>query len=93
MFKLLPKSKYLFKVLSSIRTHFNYLCTIYNRFQEKNFMSLGEIENDLEHFVSDSIFKHLKFDCSSSETALNQQLKLKGCFLVTANSWRSVKSL
>ena len=25
-------------------------------------------EKDLEHFVSDSIFKHLNFDYSSSET-------------------------
>ena len=29
-------------------------------------------EKDLVHFVSDSIFKRLKFDYSSSETASNQ---------------------
>ena len=38
-------------------------------------------EKDIVHFVSDSIFKRLKFDYSSSETVSNQKLKIKNCFL------------
>ena len=38
-------------------------------------------EKDLVHFVSDSIFKRLRFDSSSSETVSNQKIKLKNCFL------------
>ena len=37
-------------------------------------------EKDLVHFVSDSIFKHLKFDNSSSETVSNQKIKIKNYF-------------
>ena len=41
MFKLLHKSKYptVQNALFSNRTYFNYLCTIYKSFQEKNFTS------------------------------------------------------
>ena len=38
-------------------------------------------EKDLVHFVSDSIFKRLKFDYSSSETVSNQKIKMKNYFL------------
>ena len=38
-------------------------------------------EKTLVHFVSDSIFKCLKFDCSISETVSNQKIKIKNCFL------------
>ena len=48
--------------------------------QEKSF------ENDFEHFVPDSNFKHLNFDYSSSETVLIQRIKLRDIFLVTAHS-------
>ena len=34
-------------------------------------------EKDLVQFVSDSIFKRLKFDYSSSETVSNQKIKIK----------------
>ena len=51
--------------------------------QEKSF------ENDSEHFDSDSIFKRLKFDYTSSVTVSNQQIKLRVVFVVTAYSWRS----
>ena len=34
-------------------------------------------EKDLLYFVLDSIFKHLKFDCPSSETVSNQKIKIK----------------
>ena len=37
-------------------------------------------EKDLVHFVSDSIFKRLKFDFLSSETVSNQKIKLKNYF-------------
>ena len=38
-------------------------------------------EKDLLHFVSDSIFKRLKFDFSSPETVSNQKIKIKKHFL------------
>ena len=38
-------------------------------------------DKDLVHFVSDSIFKRLNFDYSSSETVSNQKLKIKNYFL------------
>ena len=38
-------------------------------------------EKALVHFVSDSIFKRLKFDYSSSEIVSNQKIKTKFCFL------------
>ena len=38
-------------------------------------------EKDLVHFVSDSIFKRLNFDYSSSETVSNQKIKIEDYFL------------
>ena len=38
-------------------------------------------EKDLVHFISDSIFKRLNFDYSSSETVSNQKIKIKNYFL------------
>ena len=37
-------------------------------------------KKDLVHFISDSIFKRLKFDDSSSETLSNQKIKIKNYF-------------
>ena len=37
-------------------------------------------KKDLVHFFSDSIFKRLKFDYSSSETVLNKEIKYKELF-------------
>ena len=37
-------------------------------------------EKDLVHFLSDSIFKRLKFDYSSSETVSDQNIKIKNWF-------------
>ena len=55
---------------------------IYKRFQEKTSYHLEKLfEKDLVHFVSDSIFKRLNFDYSSSETVSNQKIKNKNCFL------------
>ena len=38
-------------------------------------------EKDLVHFVSDSNFKRLHFDYSSSETVSNLKIKIKNYFL------------
>ena len=38
-------------------------------------------KKDLVHLVSDSIFKRLNFDYSSSETVSNQKIKIKNYFL------------
>ena len=38
-------------------------------------------EKDLVHFVSDSTFKRLNFDYSSSETVSYQKIKIKNYFL------------
>ena len=38
-------------------------------------------EKDLVHFDSDSIFKRLNFDYSSSENVSNQKIKIKNYFL------------
>ena len=46
-------------------------------FKRKTLYLLEKLfEKDLVHFFSDSIFKHLKFDYSSSETVLNQKIKI-----------------
>ena len=47
------------------------------------------IEKNLVHFVSDSIFKRLKLDYSSSETVSNQKIKVKNFFLMTAYFMKS----
>ena len=54
-------------------------------------------EKDLVHFVSDSIFKRLNFDYSSSETVSNQKIKIKNYFLDDCvfsedqtNPWKSI---
>ena len=52
-------------------------------------LSEKSFENDFKHFVSDSNFKRLNFDYSSSETVLIQRIKLRDIFLVAAHSWRS----
>ena len=92
MFKLLPKSKYLTEMLYVLTEHnlIIYVPLILG-FQRKT-LSLYEktFKNELEHFNSDSIFKRLKFEYSSSETASSQQIKFIAIFLVTAYyCWRS----
>ena len=58
---------------------------MYNKLKvpgEKTLYLLEKLfEKDLVHFVSDSIFKRLKFDYSSSETVSNQTIKNKNYFL------------
>ena len=51
------------------------------------------LEKDFVHFVSESIFKRLKFDYSSSETVSNQKIRIRTVFLMPVYlpvySWRS----
>ena len=92
MFKSFQKKEISnWNALLSNRQYFNYLCTIYKRFQEKTPYHLEKwLEEDLVDFVSDSIFKRLKFDYSSSETVSNQKIKkMRTILLMTACSWRS----
>ena len=56
-------------------------------------------EKDLVHFVSDSIFKRLKFDYSSLEPVSNQKIKIKNHFLDESlfprdqtNPWKSINT-
>ena len=81
MFKWLPKSKKPTEMLYFLTEHVLIVMYNYERFSEKSF------ENDSEHFVSDSIFKRLKFDYSSSKTVSNQRTKLRVIFLVTVYLW------
>ena len=46
-----------------------------------SFILVKLFEKDLVHFVSDSIFKRLKFVYSSSETVSNQKIEIKNYFL------------
>ena len=62
---------------------------IYNKFvqyikgskRKTSYLLEKLFEKDLVHFVSDSIFKRLKFDYSSSETVSNQKIKINNYFL------------
>ena len=83
MFKSLPKIIYVQYIKGSKRNS-SYLL-------EKLF------EKILVHFVSDSIFKRLKFYYSSSETVSNQKIKIKNLFFLClripgdqTNPWKSI---
>ena len=43
--------------------------------QKTSYLLENLFDKDLVHFVSDSIFKRLKLDYSSSETVSNQKIK------------------
>ena len=54
-------------------------------------------EKDLVHIVSDSIFKRLKFDYSSSDIVSNQKINIKNYFLykyafleIRVTKWKSI---
>ena len=83
MFKLLPKSKYPTGMLYFLTEHTLIIYVQYTkRFKRKTSYLLEKLfEKDLIHFVTDSIFKRLKFDYSSSETVSNQKIKIKNSFL------------
>ena len=83
MFKSLPKSKYPSGMLYFLTEHTLIIYVQYIKGSKRKSSYLLEklFEKDLVHFVSDSIFKRLKFDYSSSETVSNQKIKIKNYFL------------
>ena len=93
MFKSLSKSKYPTGLLYFLTEHTFIIYVQYIKRSKRKTSYLLEklFEKDLVHFVSDSIFKRLKFDYSASETVLNQKIKIKNWFLMTAYFWRSDK--
>ena len=83
MFKSLPKSKYPTGMLYFLTEHTLTIYVQYIKGSKRKTSYLLEklFEKDLVHFVSDSSFKRLKFDNSSSETVSNQKIKIKNYFL------------
>ena len=83
MFKSLPKNKYTTGMLYFPTEHFLIIYVQYIKGSKRKTTYLLEklFEKDLVHFVSDSIFKRLKFDYSSSEIVSNQKIKIKNYFL------------
>ena len=83
MFKALPKSKYPTGMHYFLTEHTLIVCVQYIKGSKRKTSYLSEklFEKDLVHFDSDSIFKRLKFDYSSSETISNQKIKIKNYFL------------
>ena len=82
MFKSLPKSKYPTGMLYFLIEHTLIIYVQYIKGSKRKTSYLLEtlFEKDLVHFVSDSIFKRLNFDYSSSETVSNQKIKIKNLF-------------
>ena len=76
MFKSLPNSKYPTGVFYFLREHTLIMHVQYIKgFKRKTPYLLEKLfEKDLVHFVSDDIFKRLKFDYSSSETVSSQKI-------------------
>ena len=62
-------------------TSFIYVQYIKGSKRETSYLLEKLFEKDLVHFVSDSIFKRLKFDYSSLETVSNQKIKIKNYFI------------
>ena len=83
MFKSLPKSKYPTVMLYFLTEHtlIMYVQHIKGSKRKTSYLLEKSFEEDLVYFVLDSIFKRLKFDCSSSETVSNQKIKIKNYFL------------
>ena len=83
MFKLIPKSRYPTGMLYFLTEHTLIIYVQYTKGSKSKTSYLFEklLEKDLVHFVSDSIFKRLKFDYPSSKTVSNQKIKNKYCFL------------
>ena len=79
MFKSLPKSKYPTGRLYFLTEHTFSIYVQYIKCSKRKTQYLLEklFEKDLLHFVSDSIFKRLKLDYSSSETVSTQKMKIK----------------
>ena len=83
MFKSLPKSKYPAGMIHFLTEHTLIIYVQYIKGSKRKTSYLLEklFEKDLVHFISDSTFKRLKFDYSSSETVSNQKIKFKNYFL------------
>ena len=83
MFKSLPKCKYPTGMLYFLTEHtlVIYVQHVKGSERKTSYPLKKLFEKDLVHFVSDSIFKRLKFDCSYSDTASNQKIKIMKCFL------------
>ena len=83
MFRSLLKSKYPTGVLYFLteRTLIIYVQCIIGSKRKTSYLVEKLFEKDLVRFVSDSIFKRLKFDYSSSETVSNQKINIKNYFL------------
>ena len=83
MFKSLPKSKYPTGMVYFLTEHTLIIYVHYIKGSKRKTSCLLEklFEKALAHFSSDSIFKRLKFDFSSSETVSNQKIKIKNYFL------------
>ena len=79
MFKSLLKSKYPTKMLFFLTEHTLIIYEKYIKGSKRKTSHLLEklFEKDLVHFVSESIFKRLKFDYSSSETVSNKKINIK----------------
>ena len=91
MFKSLPKSKYPTGMFYFLTEHTLLIYVQYIKDPKRKTSYLLEklFEKDLVHFVSDSIFKRLKFDYSSSENVSNQKIKkIRTIVLMTAYFWR-----
>ena len=82
MLKWLPKSKYPTRMRYFLTELTLIIYVQYKKGSKRNTSYLLEklFEKDLVHFVSDSIFKRLKFDYSSSESVSNQKIKNKNYF-------------
>ena len=82
MFKSLPKSKYSAGMLYFLTEHTLIIYVQYIKGSKRKTSYLLEklFEKDLVHFLSDSIFKCLNFDYSSSETVSNQKIYIENYF-------------
>ena len=79
MLKSLSKSDYRTGMLYFLTEHTLIIYVQYIKGSKRKTSHLLEklFEKDLVHFVSDSIFKRLKFVYLSSETVSNQKIKIK----------------
>ena len=82
MYKSLPKSNYPTGMLYFLAEHTLIIYVQYMKSSERktSYLSKKLFEKDFVHFVSDNIFKRLKFDYSSSETVSTQKIKIKNWF-------------
>ena len=77
MFKLLLKSNYPSRMFYFLTEHTLIIYVQYINGSKRKISYFFEklLKKDLVYFVLDSIFKRLKFDCSSSEIVSNQKIK------------------